>query len=683
MGSRLTFALLFAVAIIPGMLGAYSMKGVDSLLSGYSVPNSLVSSLSPVNLTLAGSSYVALYKGGALYFLVNVTRGNYSLVTNASSIYSVIRNRTISAALAQANPSALSAQMKRYQASSAQPLGDCLFETGLSQGATCTMQNNCASCQSIPVCFAAMFNNSEILEPAIQTFASQYAWMNQSFNEFYSAANSLSAGNANAKIPIMNAAFLNITNLTENIYQNALFSPPSNFTSTSFSSCNYAANPSTLPWYCVAIGFCMNPTYNYTKLAYINSGLSALGALPISNNQVLAIATNTSSTENGYVATIIAGQKRAQLSAMLNSTIPGYAALVSSSASVLARIPNQALLNALTAFEATYAGATANYSTANITAEGVTLASEYAALKGAYAAVNGTYSSLISNSSSNTAKLIELQLGGSSSQEIGNLAFEQFSLNSAIASGGSANILALNAEEASISRSLSSYYVSPVDLVGIARYFDGPFVTLIAPALGLGYSSAVSLAPALGALLSLIIGAVVFALLFVYRSRLHSHHKVALNRKTRRNWNIVFALLAALILVYAGLTALLVSYANASAPIGAFNGALKSSGSLVVVLNGTATQAMQSCAGKIEAQAQLEGKKIIQATFSDGICSADNITASEGTCMGTYADRGTPMVILTSATSPGIGVYSLYGTELMASGSDAVMGTCYVSSLIG
>ena len=66
MGARLTFALLFAVAVIPGMLGAYSMQGIDSLLTGYGVPGSVVNSLVPTNIAYSGGTYVALYRGGAL-----------------------------------------------------------------------------------------------------------------------------------------------------------------------------------------------------------------------------------------------------------------------------------------------------------------------------------------------------------------------------------------------------------------------------------------------------------------------------------------------------------------------------------------------------------------------------------------------------------------------------------------
>lgn len=688
MSTRFILALLFSAALVlTWMPGAYSMQSVNSLLSGYNVSAPLIGSLTPVALSYSSNSYLALYKGGALYFVVNVTGPSYAIVTNTSRIAAIITGRTINTSLSQANFPALVAQMKKFQASSAGPINDCLTETGLSTGATCTLANYCNSCQTIPNCASALASTngpSGILAVGIMQFASQYAWLNGSFSQFYLALSSVSSNNVASKLTLMNAAFMNISNLTQVIYKNSLFLVPSNYSQSVFSSCNPGMLPSSQPWYCTTLGYCMNPTYNYTKLAYMTSTVGMINSLPITNSQIMAIASNASSTEMSYISTVLSGQRRAQLSAMLNRTAPGYAALVGNANNLLSAVPNSILLNALNAFRAAYANVTSNYLTINLTAAGGVLAAGYANLTAAYKGVNATYSAVTSGAANSTARLIELQLGsGATSQQIGNLAFAQFRIDAAISSGNFTNITALSATSAAVSKGVSSYFVLPIDFVDIARRIDGPFITLMSSALGLSYSSAVSLAPTLGALLSLIIGAAALCLLFFYRSRLRAHHKVVLSRRIRRNWNMMFALIALAVVVYVLLTASLLSYANASAQVSDFRSALGSSKSIVLAVNGTQTRAIQSCLGKIQARMAAEGKSVIPATISGGVCAAENITGSADSCMGTYAKRGIPVVTLTNSTVPAIGVYSLYGTRLYASGNNAVMGSCYFSSLIG
>src|SRR5271157_3207992 len=108
MNSTRILAFAFFMMLVPCMASAYSLKGINQMLSGYNVSNSLISSLSPVNLTYASNMYVGMYdSSGSLDFLVNTSSSGYSLVLNATSAYSIIRNYTIGATLNRTNFTAI------------------------------------------------------------------------------------------------------------------------------------------------------------------------------------------------------------------------------------------------------------------------------------------------------------------------------------------------------------------------------------------------------------------------------------------------------------------------------------------------------------------------------------------------------------------------------------------------
>jgi len=687
MGTRALLAFILTMCAVSGGIQAYSMQGVNSLLSQYGVPGSTITGLSTVNMTYSGGSYVALYSGAALYFLVNVTDANgYAFVLNQTAIFNVIRGHAVGDSLLHADFSALAAQMHAYEDSSASEINNCALETGVSTGNTCNASNACISCQEVPVCKKALSGTggaTGVMGTGIMTFERQYLLLNESLSAFYSAAKAANSSNAATELARVNTAFFNISNITRVMYQNSIFPPTPNITADVVSNCVYYLSSASAPWYCTALGFCENLDYNYTKLDYIRGLLDGINTLPISDGQTHEIAANASDNANRYVMPLVSKQQQARLAQLLNTTLPGYGRLVNDTGFLLGHVSNASLSLALVTLKANYANVTANYEKANMTLANRTLGAQYAALAKIYAKVNATYSSLTGQAKNNTEKLLELQLMGGASPDVANLAFQEFALNNALFSGGGlANLAPLRAETLSIAQRLSSYSTITVSLAEFARAADGPFIRAAASGLGMGYSEAVSLAPALGALLSLIIGAAVFALVLLYRSRMHRRHKVVLNHRTRRNWNLVLALLLALILLYALATYLLLSYASASAPIGLVRSALGSSNRLVIAINGTPTAGEYACANAIKAGLLAENRTSTVATFAGGLCNSENLTGSVDACMGYYAGMNVPVVVLTENATQGISAYSLYGTVLRMSGPAGVMDSCYVQYLL-
>lgn len=683
MNAKVLFAVL-SLVLLTGAASAYSMQGIDTLLQGYSVPASTVGALHPVSLNYSGSQYVALYKNSTLYFVINVTSpGSYSVVLNATSIFDIIRNYTLSTAISQVNFTALSAQMKKFQASSASTINDCLYETGLSTGTTCSLSNYCQSCQFIPNCknvLDATDGPSGPVGVGITQFENQYGALNASFNTFYSSVSQASSGGVSSALSKISAAVFNISSISRIIYMNPIFPPTANITPNLLTNCVYYANPASAPWYCTALGYCGNLNYNYSILTSIQGRLSGINALPISDAQILSLAQNTSAIENVYVYPVLSKQKKAQLGQIENTTLRGYGSLVNGSSALLIHVSNAMLRSALLSIESTYQNVTNNFVNLNLTKEDQTLALQMASLTSAYAKVNASYSGIVSVASNNTAKVIALQTTGQS-QDITTLAFNEFALNGAVAASNITNLTSLRNSVNAISTALKKYSIYPISLVELARAIDGPFIRAIVPLIGLSYQSSVGLAPALGALLSLIIGIILLVLLVIERARLQSHHKVVLNSKTRGNWRKVFALAIIAVFVYVFATYALLSSANASAPLSAFQGAYGASNTVVLAINGTPTHTEATCAGKLNVQALALNKNVIVASLSNGTCQVGSLKVTIGQCMNGYAAKNEPVVIFTNGTRANLGVYSLYGTTLYLGGNDTEWSPCYATSL--
>jgi hypothetical protein len=684
MSSTRILMFAFFMISIPCIASAYSLQNVNQLLSGYNVSASLLSSMKLVNFTYSSKNYVGMYDiSGNLDFLVNVSSSNYSLVLNATTVYNIIRNYTIGNTLNLTNFGALSANMHRYENSSSGPINDCLVETGLSNGATCTAANYCAACQFIPNCkkvmdatdgFAGLFGKG------VMQFENDYDVLNKSFSTFYSLISGINKNNVATNLAHINSAFANISSITQRIYKNTIFPPTANVTPDLIAGCSSYINQSAAPWYCSSLGYCENVNYNYTLLAYIKTQLNGINSLPFSNTQILQLAQNATKTEMNYAYPALSKQKLALLDEMLNTTLPNYGTLINNSIVLLSHMNNGTLTRDLLILESNYTNIVKNYFTINLTQAKRTLAVEFANLSSIYGTLNSTYSSVLSIAENNTAKILELQLSNSGgSQDLGSLAFSELKLNSEITASNMTNTTGIGSKLGALSSKLSSYSTSPITFAEIARGVDGAFIRGIARSFSLSYSSGVSLAPVIGSLLSLIIGALFILFVVIFRSHLKRKHKLIVNPKTAKNWHSVFIFLVLCVVLYVEITYSLLSYANSFAPFGAFKNAYSSSSSVVVAINGTPTSGEYICTSKINAQAQREGKSVQLVQFSNGLCKAGNTTVSVDSCMNSYAEANMPVIVLSYNTQDKLNLYSLYGTVLSASGNDTVMGSCYVS----
>lgn len=698
---RTSFAL-FSLAILAllGINAAYSMGSVNSLLLSYNVSNSIIGSLSPQNITYLSDNYVALYSGTTPTFLVNVSSSPYSIVLNATSAFNIIKPSVLSTSLSSANWPSFLGQIKNYEASSAGPLSDCLNETGLSRGATCTAANYCQSCQLIPSCNKAMYQlggPTGVFGAGIGTFATQYAVLNNSFNRIISALSGITSSTQSSVLSSISVDFTNVSTISGTLYQNPVFPPLANVSASQLSACSsyLGAGQTSLsqnasapgaPWYCNAVGFCQFLSYNYTLLHVMQAKISYLEALPLSDQQVMTVVQNMSDVEAAYVTPILTKQRGAVLANTINSSgLSSYPTVVNNTKALLVHIHNATLSSKLTILQGAYTNLTTKFITGNIVLLSSKTVSAMSSLQGTYSLINATYSSLVSRAHNSTGFLIKAQLDShSQSPTLASVAYAQLANNENV-NGTISNITILSRQVNATLKSSTQLYQQSVPLLSLSeltRSADSAFVSAVAPLLSTTYSGGVAFAPIYATILSLIVGIVIIAIVLLFRHNLSHKRKLLINSHTRRVWRNLIIAVFVLVLLYLAATYVYASSANTFAPATAFAGAVKGAGSVAVFVNGTATTNQIMCQSQIAQAVKAMGKKAISGSISNGACNVNGTTKFLDACLGSYAKSGTPVIILSNGPGQSIGIYSFYGTVLSATGNDAFMKSCYPALLL-
>jgi hypothetical protein len=545
----------------------------------------------------------------------------------------------------------------------------------------------------VPSCNRALYETggpTGVVGSGIMLFQAQYAQLQSNESLFYRYANgSMADSNIITRVDGMKTALASISSITSIMGENPIFPPPE---SADFSACGTQTGSLTsnvaavnADWYCNALGYCPFTTYNTTLLGQINARMSSIEAQLPTASKIMQISRNITNTENVYIAPILAEQQGAILAKALNTTLAGFNATISDSVALLGHISNATLASEVSSALAGYLNLTHNYAQLNVTEYSNALAAQYQKIKQQYAELNASYSGVVGEAENNTIELIALQLSGDKSNSTSALAFRQQELNAQLASPlTAAGILSIKSDLSAISSKIPALG-SQIDLSpqAISRAIDGPFVAFVSGALGMPYPGAVSSAPLLSALLSLIIGAVLFALLCLWRWRLAAKHRLRHHPQVRRAWRMLFAIAAILVLLYIIATYAVAAAANSSAPESAFASALSSSRAVVIAINGTATPGLSNCALDISALAARRGYKPKTIYLSGAACTGAGAVMNTSQCLNQYARLNVPVVMLTQTTGPSsISIYSMYGTMVRAQGNQSFTDSCYVSYFI-
>lgn len=679
--------LLSLLLILP-----ISALSPGAMLQNYNVPNSLIANLTEINATYGSSSYALLYKGNSPYFVINTTHGVNEFVTDPSAISAIISDTQAGISTRSINFTYLSGQMTAYISSAATVMNACLQFTGLDH-LTCTKQNLCLSCQSVPACKDYYLGTGAlggVGSVSIMQFGSAYANLTRNLTIYYQSSTNVTALDLISKTASLNAAFSNVSTITSHIYQNPIFPPPPG---VDYSQC--PGTPLQGPWWCWsanASGICgvfnahtglgeYSPIYNHTFLNNVNASLKSINPnLPTQQN-LLAMAQAVINNQNAYIEPVVQKAKKAELDALLNGSLSSYPSLKNGSTILLTHIYNTSLEYSLLALESAYNNLTSDYLTSNIQANGAVVAAQLQNTTLLYNAISSEYSSLLSKASNNTLLLIEAQISGAKGNEIAALSLNEMKLNN--------EVLGLVGNSTAAAALLNTIYsrartVVPLSIGAgnVVRAIDGPFATSLALAMGLSYDSGIALSPLLSSLLSLVIGAVILLLVYGYYLTLKHNRKVILNRRTARVWKLLFSAASVLLLIYILLTYLLATSAG-HAPAGSFFSAIHGARSIAVVLNGSSiSRSTVKCGDLIISQARSIGKNAALMYVNGTSCTMNDTTTSKSSCLNSYVRDGDPIVVLTQSNQSSISIYSLYGTALHANGNQSFMDACYASLFI-
>ncbi len=681
--TTLVFTLIASVLFLGS---AYANTSALPLLYGYNIPNSLLGAATFINITYSGTVYTLVNVSGTPYFLVNTT-GAGSFVLDANTVADIIGPSILSASSSKINFSTVSYDMSEYINSSASSINDCVVETGISTS-TCTLANGCSSCTAVPVCNKVLVQTGGPTEPfgeGVIIFEQQYIQLESNISLFNAYAGGSAGANLSVRAQKISAAVANISKLTQSIGHNPLFPPPA---SADFASCSPAGSitfnlsSESGSWYCNAVGYCGFTTYNSTMLSKIQVLVNSINSQLPSQSAVSAMAGKIVAYENTYITPAIAARQHSLLESAINTSLSGFNVTINSSNALLTHINNATLAAAVAAVRSNYSNLVNNYSQLNITRYVQGISSSLGSIKQLYEKLNSTYSAALSEAKNNTAVLIALQLNGDKSNKTAALSFDEQQLNQKL-EGQVSNITEIKANLGAIAAQLpalgSSIDLSPEAL---SRAIDGPFATYLAGALGMSYKSAVGAVPAFSALLSLIIGLILVAILFIMYERLNHRHRLRHDRRASHAWRMLFVVAIVLVLIYVLITYAVASAANATAPESAFNNALTASHSIVIAINGTVTQALSNCAVQVSEYAHQRNYTANTIYLSGAECAGSGSIMNASQCLNQYARLNVPVMLLTQSNGSEISIYSMYGTVMSVIGNQQFINSCYASFFV-
>ncbi|MDE1860347.1 MAG: hypothetical protein KGH72_01370 [Candidatus Micrarchaeota archaeon] len=686
-----TLLVLLVLFSVVNVAGAYSSQEVNSLLSSYNVSSGLIRNLSTTGITFQGSQYIALSSQNNIDFLVNVSSTPYLIVLNGSTIAAILRPELINQSLASVNTSSLVSQMQQFETANnaAKNLTACYNITGLNRF-SCTLANQCQACGSVPLCHKyldASGGPSGSFAAGVMLFSTEYTQLESNFTKFTSGAMTINGSNAGATVPQISSAYNSISSLTQSITHNPIFPPPAG---VNYNLCTGAGNSKVNvsspggPWYCNSLPYCPTPFFQQSKLSSIQTTISQLESLPLTDPQIESLASNISQKENSYVLPILTARKAKELATTLNTTLSGYSTLIFATNTLLTHISNSTLAADESALMRNVSTLEANYLNLNITAYAANLSKQITSFSRVYASANATYSNDVKLARNNTALILELQLNTMApSQSASSLGFQEAALETQLSSRISSisalnsNLLAINSQAAALG---SGGFGDPFQ--ELSRGIDAPIVRVMLGAENMPSAAAIASAPFYAMIPSLIIGLILLGLVFYKYNSLKHRHKLRNDPRTAANWRKLFAAAVILVAIYLAVTYSLAASASSFAPVSTFHSSLSASNTLVVALNGTTSTAMINCSGRIATAAKAINKSVQTLRISNATCLVGGTPQGLGTCLNPYLAKNTPVVVLTQGNSTHIGMYSYYGTILSATGNDVFMNSCPIAALI-
>ena len=682
--AALAIMLAISLQLIPSASNVNASLG--HYLSAY-ISNSTLSLSTVINQTVNGTNYIMVVLPGTDNFTVlSGSGGTYSFVTGVSEIDQVLTPYlSASHYPSKGTINMLNATMQEYRKYGATNTTDCIDEVGLNQN-TCTMANNCFSCQTVPVCKKVLTNFGGVnttLGLGLVNFSVKYAMLNDSYNSYFSILSGINRNNAASVISQLSTIAANISSLSSTFNHNPIFPPPANLT---FGDCSSGASPLKQPWYCVAVGFCSVIPFNSTALNKVQSTLTELQAGLVPPSGVLAISANVSNSTLALLNGLHEKQSSSQFDNIINTYSPQYNSIVAKSQALLARYDSSSLSLSLQKLVSGFGAIKGAGSNQSLGAANTTLLMLIANATKAYNSASSNYSTAYSMSQNNTASLLAAELDYKEvPARLAELSNQQqninMGLNKRINSSQAASIIA---QVRSISLETAAFS-APFDLGYATKAIDAPFLTSLLSGSNTPAQQKLAMAPLYAALLSLAIGILVVLVLFaIAYSRIIKKGKMKGNKHHGRKLYIVFMALIIIVAIYSSATYAFAQGAGSFMPFSYFAMSVRASPTVYIALNGSAASnsSIASCANTVQTYLASSNKSVKTIQLRNYSCiSGSNISTLGLGCYSSILDSGRPVIFISQSQQNVIVHRGLYGTVLYASGSAVTGNACTLSTL--
>ncbi len=687
------FAYLFAsIALMLLLSVSYSAAPSSITINssfgaflGKYLPSAVISSSSFYNQSVGNYTYIVI-KTSKGYIVANTTSGKYSIIVNSSLIYPVLHSFLISMYFPnQSVFSNLSTEMHSYVSQASPTINDCLIETGLVQY-SCTLGNECFSCESVPVCRKVLASTGGPSEPfglGIMNFSSSYGSFNSSYASFTSALSGVNVSNFGSRISALQSAFSRISSISKTMPQNPIFPLPSNFNVAQFQNCS--GSSASMPWYCNSVGFCRYLSFNSTLLARIGAQLSSLSSMPISNSSIKSQSAASAQLADSFVEPVISSELTAEFDAFVNATYPKYNSTVKEASFLASRMSNSSLSYELSSLKVQFAQILNASISQNLSKANSSISSSISKLNTLDFKLGSAYMPVYNASLYNTMLITFHELDYASvPYSLAKLAAQEQSINAELSSViNSSELSSLSSLASSIKASASSY-APAFSMPAFTKSIDGGAVAAMLAGSGASIPSKLATAPLYAALISFAIGIVLLLLFYsLTYGRLKKRHKLRLTHRTRRTWRLLFLLLFVLVLIYTYATYAYAASANSFLPISYFISAIKSHGLVLIALNASApiNLSTASCATSLQSTLSSLGKVARVISISNYTCTISNATETI-TGRGCYNDllaSGTPVIFLGANYTAYKGMYGniLHVGNGLSNGS-----SCYISKMM-
>jgi hypothetical protein len=687
----LSYSSSFAVASASSNSSASGVSAislnssVSTFLSQY-IPSSALSSSSFYLQRVGASTYIVM-KSSSGYIVVNVTGGRYSVLLNSSQIYPVLRPFLLSIYFPnQSIFSNMSGEMKSFISQASPNINDCLIETGLSQY-TCTLANQCFSCQTVPNCkkvLSATGGPSYPFGLGIMNFSSSYASFNSSYNTFESALSGVNESNINSRLASLKGSLSSIISLSASMPHNPIFPLPSNFSSSLFQNCpSYVSNQA--PWYCTAVGYCKSLSFNNTILSAVSSQLSSLSSLPISNSSVSAESSSSAQLAASFVQPVLNKELQAQFSAFMNYTYPRYNSTVKEASFLASRLSNSSLAFELASLESQFSKARNLSINQNISAANSSISSLISRLNTLDSQLSSLYMPVYNASLQSTLLIAMHELDYQHvPYQLASIAAQMQQINAELSTQVNSTTLTKLSSTLDSIKAKAQSFAPAFSMPALVKSIDGGIISSLLSGSSASVSSKLAAAPLYAALISFLIGIVVLLLFYsATYGRLKKRRKLKITHRTKRAWKLLFLVLLLLVLVYTYATYAYAAGANSFLPLSSFTGAVKAHSIVFVAVNTSSAlnTSTVACATALQSTLSSLGKVSRVISISNGTCILSNATETiSGTaCYNQLMASGTPVVLLGANTT----IYKgMYGNIMYVGSSLSNGASCYISKIL-